>query len=55
MIYMKKNNNTQTAKGMPVLGTLALAGLTACAGGDKKQEAAAPEKPMNIQIGRAHV
>ena len=26
----------------------ALAGLTACAGGDKKQEAAAPEKPMNI-------
>ena len=29
----------------PVLGTLALASLTACAGGDKKQEAAAPEQP----------
>ena len=35
-------------KNLPVLGTLALAGLTACAGGDKKQEASAPKKPMNI-------
>ena len=26
----------------------ALAGLAACTGGDKKQEAAAPEQPMNI-------
>ena len=39
--------NKNTNKNLPILGTLALAGLTACTGGDKKQEAA-PEKPMNI-------
>ena len=42
---MKSNTNS---KNLPVLGTLALAGLTACAGGEKQQEASAPEKPMNI-------
>ena len=40
-------NNTSN-RNLPALGTLALASLTACAGADKKAEATAPEKPMNI-------